>query len=159
MKNLLFFFFVIWFFTGCEKDDICLRETPGTPRLVIELFDIDNKNNLKSTNGLKIIGKGKENLLYEDDTNILLLPLKNNQNTSTFIFFTNNNDSILSDTIQFKYLVNDVYINRACGFKSEFVLDKNPIKFISNNLNFIKDFNLINSTVSNEDEVHLNIYH
>ena len=90
MKNLLFFFFVIWFFTGCEKDDICLRETPGTPRLVIELFDIDNKNNLKSTNGLKIIGKDKENLLYEDDTNILLLPLKNNQNTSRDDEFTEN---------------------------------------------------------------------
>jgi len=88
-----------------------------------------------------------------------LLPLKNNQNTSTFIFFVNNNDSILSDTIQFKYLVNDIYINRACGFKSEFILDNNPIKFISNNLNFIKDFNLKNSTVSDEDEVHLSIYH
>ncbi len=159
MKNSLFLFFLIWFITGCEKDDICLRETPGTPRLVVEFFDINNKNNLKSTNGLKIIGNGKENLLYEDDTSSLLLPLKNNQNTSTFIFFVNNNDSILSDTIQFKYLVNDIYINRACGFKSEFILDNNPIKFISNNLNFIKDFNLINSTVSDEDEVHLSIYH
>lgn len=159
MKNSLFLFFLIWFITGCEKDDICLRETPGTPRLVVEFFDINNKNNLKSTNGLKIIGKGKENLLYEDDTSSLLLPLKNNQNTSTFIFFVNNNDSILSDTIQFKYLVNDIYINRACGFKSEFILDNNPIKFISNNLNFIKDFNLKNSTVSDEDEVHLSIYH
>ena len=159
MKNSLFLFFLIWFITGCEKDDICLRETPGTPRLVVEFFDINNKNNLKSTNGLKIIGNGKENLLYEDDTSSLLLPLKNNQNTSTFIFFVNNNDSILSDTIQFKYLVNDIYINRACGFKSEFILDNNPIKFISNNLNFIKDFNLKNSTVSDEDEVHLSIYH
>tara|TARA_B100000963_G_scaffold361304_1_gene396025 strand:- start:10126 stop:10605 length:480 start_codon:yes stop_codon:yes gene_type:complete len=159
LKNSLFLFFLIWFITGCEKDDICLRETPGTPRLVVEFFDINNKNNLKSTNGLKIIGKGKENLLYEDDTSSLLLPLKNNQNTSTFIFFVNNNDSILSDTIQFKYLVNDIYINRACGFKSEFILDNNPIKFISNNLNFIKDFNLKNSTVSDEDEVHLSIYH
>ena len=54
-KMLAILIFVIWFFAGCEKDDICLRETPGTPRLVIELFDIDNKNNLKSTNGLKII--------------------------------------------------------------------------------------------------------
>ena len=42
-KRISFYSLLIIFIFNCEKDDICLEGTPGTPRLIIRFFDQNEK--------------------------------------------------------------------------------------------------------------------
>jgi hypothetical protein len=50
MKKILLLLFVAFFFSSCEKDDICSED--NTPRLIIEFYDIANPANTKNVSSL-----------------------------------------------------------------------------------------------------------
>ena len=65
------------------------------------------------------------------------------------------------DYIEFKYMTRDEYISRACGFKSVFTLnsntpeDINPVLYTAT---WIKDVQVVDPEIINEDETHVKIY-
>ena len=180
MKKIIASLLLIGFiFASCEKDDICDPTTPTTPRLVVQFFAKDNISVTRRTTNLKIIANE-----FEDDTKPLLngsggttwndtlvyLPLRLDKNTTTYRLILNADDTNATndrtDTLEINYTKNDIYISRACGFKTVFDLFGDPLQdpFVLNNSpnatagNWISDIQVIPTQLNDENEVHIKIF-
>lgn len=179
MKKIVAVLLLIsFFFAGCEKDDICDPSTSTTPRLVLQFYDKNNVSMTRKTTNLKIIGDGM------DETNglpnpfggktwndtLVYLPLKVNGNSTKFKLILNADDSDMTndktDILEINYTRNDVYISRACGFKTLFNLYGDPLKdpFVLNNTpnavkgNWINNIQVIQSKINDENQAHVKIF-
>ncbi len=142
MKKITLLLLVFCFsFSSCEKDDICDANTPTTPRMVIKFFDINNPTVEKSVTNLKVIGEGMtDGVIFNAsasgeskflaNTSKISIPLKTNAATTTFSFILNSGSTnaalVNTDVIQFNYTTSEVYVSRACGFKTLFEMNANP---------------------------------
>jgi|TARA_Y100000389_G_C17458988_1_gene520258 hypothetical protein len=146
---------------GCEKDDVCLVETPSTPRLIIKLFDKDDRSLSKAADNIKIYGIGKENPLITLTTDSLVLPLKTQDAFTQYAFLlpTSTASLTVGDTLQFNYRRYDQYLNRSCGYRANFILDKNTVSYPNAAPIWMDSFEILIDTVSNEQQTHLAIYH
>ena len=162
--------------SSCEKDDICDANTPTTPRLVIEFYNITTPSVLKNVTNLKVIGDGKtEGIVFNssatDDGKYLTngstisIPLKTDANSTKYRFILNSGNSnpelIDTDEVTFNYTRNDVFVSRACGFKTVFVLD--PTKIIhtavpATNSKWMQFITIEKSNIDNENETHIKVY-
>ena len=164
---------------SCERDDICPDSTPTTPRLIIDLYNSESPENKKNVFDLVVAGVDNDFILSDynfKDTNQIILPLKTDDNTTEYILikeaFINDNDTPdvatddyvdgNTDIITINYSREQVYVSRACGYKTIF---KNVT--ISLDDDDIDDDEWIvsqqplnpNQSVENEDETHFNILH
>ena len=160
LKNKLLFSFVCFgIFAGCEKDDICLSTVVGTPDLVILLLDIDTGIR-QSPSGFSIRPIGTEKQLVRSTGDSLALPLQTTEAITQFEFILNGgseNENI--DTLQINYQRQDQFINGACGFRSNFVLDQTPVFILNSGDNWIKGAVILKDTISDETAAHLGILH
>lgn len=175
-KIVTLLLFATFSFSGCEKDDICEASTPTTPRLVIDFYDINNPAIQKNVNNLKVIGEGMtEGIVFNnaiDDTkyltngNTISIPLKTDVNTTTYEFILNSgnpNPTLIDiDKVVFNYTREDIFISRACGFKTLFAFDQNnAIVHTAVPLTRPKWMQYISvekSNIDNEDETHIKIF-
>lgn len=120
----------------CERDDICPEDVPTTPRLIVEFFDIADQDNLKNVPNLFIQGVGNSvplgGFTGNSAGNLVELPLKTNENSTQFRFIIDyaiddndtpddTSDDIITgneDIITINYVTENVYVSRACGFKT-----------------------------------------
>ncbi|MTH14369.1 DUF6452 family protein [Flavobacterium sp. LC2016-01] len=124
--------------SSCEKDDICDPDTPTTPRLVITFYDADNASALKSVTNLKVTGEDMpEGIIFNENAtgdakyrangSKISIPLRTNAKFSTFTFTLDdgneNTAAINVDQVRFNYTTQNLYVSRACGFKTIFTLD------------------------------------
>ena len=162
--------------SSCEKDDICDANTPTTPRLVIEFYNITTPSVLKNVTNLKVIGDGKtEGIVFNssatDDSKYLTngssisIPLKTDANSTKYSFILNSGNSnpelIDKDEVTFNYTRTDVFVSRACGFKTLFVLD--PTKIIhtaapATKSKWMQFITIEKSNIDNENETHIKVY-
>ena len=165
MKNqiahFVFLLFCSFLMSSCEKDDICLIETPTTPRLIVRLFDKDDRLNFKAADSITIYGVGQEQALVTLTTDSLVLPLKTQATFTQYAFLlkTRTVSTTEGDTIQFNYSRYDEYLNRSCGYRANFILDDNLISYPTAGTNWMESFEILIDTVSNEQQTHLAIYH
>ena len=176
MKKIIAFLFVLVFsISGCEKDDICDANTSTTPRLVIEFYSITNSSVLKNVTDLKVIGDGMTNGIvfssatdgsqYVTNGSKIYIPLKTDANSTTFSFILNygysNPSFVNEDKITFNYTHRDVFVSRACGYKTLFTLDPiNPYTQTavpSTNLKWMQ-LSVDKSNIDNENETHITVY-
>jgi hypothetical protein len=167
IKNLKFFFLLlsICFFSGCEKDDICADGTPTTPRVIIEFYSIENSTVRKLVANLQVQGEGAATTLNFNQVDTIELPLKTNENFTNYSFNINSTSSTTAnntDLIRFNYSVNDIYVSRACGFKSFFNLNLANGAVKSNpdgDTEFwIENIEIVKSNVETEEDVHIKMY-
>ena len=181
MKKIMFVLLLIsFFFAACEKDDICDPSTPTTPRLVLQFYDNNNVSLNRKTTNLKIIGLGDgmvdTNYLPNEsggetwNDTVVYLPLRVNENATKYKLIlnvdTDETTTELTDVLEINYTRNDVYISRACGFKTLFDLFGDPLRdpFILNNTpdatsgNWIKNIQVIQSQINDENEAHIKIF-
>lgn len=163
--------------TSCEKDDICDANTPTTPRLVIDFYDINNPSIKKNVTNLKVIGKGmtvgivfnsgaKGEEQYLTNGSAISIPLKTDANSTTYDFILNSGNSnptlIDIDKVTFNYTKEDVFVSRACGFKTLFTfIPKDPIIHVAVPVTKNKWMQIINiekSNIDNENETHLKVF-
>jgi len=160
LKNKLLFAFVCFvIFAGCEKDDICLSTVVGTPDLVILLLDKDTGTR-QSPSGFSIRPIGTEKELVRSTGDSLALPLQITEAITQFEFILNGgseNENI--DTLQINYQRQDQFINGACGFRANFVLDQTPVFILNSGDNWIKGAVILKDTISDETAAHLGILH
>ena len=163
---------------ACERDDNCAATTSTTPRLVVEFYDVVNTDDLKSVSRLSVYGEGlvtdpdtslDETLVFNTNTNEITLPLlignENELNTSRFILEKDTNlrldenDTTNSnmDIIEISYTTEYVYVSRACGYKSQFIGLSLNVEADSDL--WISNIEIVESTVQDEDTVHVRIYH
>lgn len=169
---------VSFFFVSCEKDDICDPATQTTPRLVIEFFDYNNRSLIRPVTNLKIIGAGMEDnngVPNESGSQtwnsaIVNLPLRLNEDVTEYRLILNADDGLETndriDTLKFNYRRNEIYVSRACGFKTTFNLSNNATQnaFILNNTPnatqgaWIDSILVLKPQIENENEAHIKIF-
>lgn len=150
-------------FSGCEKDDICVDEV--TPQLVVEFYDISNPTVLKNVVNLKVTADGMTDALNTfNGVSKIRLPLKTNEDITRYRLLLNSNSSTAfnEDILEFNYTRENVYVSRACGFKTVFELNNTNGIFLSDIATpdglWIQDTNLQTNSIVTENEVHLKIY-
>ena len=170
-KTILLLLILCFSFSSCEKDDICDGNTITTPRLVITFYDFNNSSVEKSVTNLTIIGEGMEQgITFNGSTLIngstVSIPLKADVDTTTFRFilnYANANPALVNeDVIKFNYSRENIFVSRACGFKSNFTLDAfTPFVHTDTataDLKWMQYVAVKNSIIANENETHLEIY-
>lgn len=167
--------------SACEKDDICSNDEPTTPRLIIRFYDVafPNDDTRKQVANLRIQGVGNDNPLENDSgntivaTDSIIIPLKTTDSVTQYrlhkeyVYDDNEtpddtSDDIIEgneDIITITYNIENVYVSRACGYKSIF---KNvSINLVPDSNNWIQLIRAVNDNQSVEDEQqqHFKIYH
>ena len=160
-KTFIFLLLVSLLFSSCESDDICDSTTPTTPQLVIEFFN-DVTNASTNVNKLKIQDSETSNLLGTFDVSKIKIPLKTDSNISKYSFTLNSDTPAVSnlDQLEFDCNRNTFFISRACGYKTNYVLNNTTIlvKESSNVTEWIKRIIVTKPNILNEDETHIKIY-
>mgnify|MGYP001340045075 FL=1 len=153
-------FAIIFIMIACEKDDICIESEIGTPRIILSFYDKTNKTLKKPVENLLIKGIEREDTLDIFSGDSIAIPLRNNSNFSKYEFILNSgSENSNNDTIQFEYSRYDLYINRACGFKSNYILNDPPAKLFNIDSPWIEQILKLKDTILNENNAHLAIYH
>lgn len=175
-KIILLVFALALSFSGCEKDDICDANTSTTPRLVISFYDFLNPSVLKNVTNLKVVGEGMTegivfnaatgNNQYVTNGNTISIPLKT-VGTSTSFSFTLNSGStnpalVNVDNLKFNYTTQELFVSRACGYKTLFTLDPiNPYTHTDAAVadkKWIAYISVEKSNLENENETHIKIF-
>jgi len=173
MKKILVLLLIVsvQLFSGCEKDDICDPNTPTTPRLIIDFYNIEDPTKTKNVTDLAIVGDGmSEGILFPSE-NKIQVPLQLTEDSTKFTFVLNSKNSnpalIFTDVLEFNYSRKTVYVSRACGYKTVFDLNNDsalPNPYVLNNDpearagNWIKFLTVEKYNIENENETHLKIY-
>ena len=166
MKKILFGLFSILFamtIFNCEKDDICEEGTPTTPRMIIEFYDNNNPTAKKTVTNLAVVAQNITDTLLFNSVSKIEIPLKTNAENVNFNFVHDSKNTTVSlrnkDEVIANYTHNDVFISRACGYKTVFTLnDNNGLGFTADSDNWIKEIAIQNHNILNENEVHVKIF-
>ena len=178
MKKILsLLLLVIITSSSCEKDDICDANTPTTPRLVIDFYDITNPSIPKKVTNLKVIGTGMTDGIvfnssatdekkYLTNENTISIPLKTDVDVTSYSFILNSGNTnptlIDTDDVTFFYTRKDVFVSRACGFKTVFTFD--PLKpytqvaVPATKLKWMQYISIEKSNIDTENETHVKVF-
>lgn len=178
MKKIFALLLIALILSGCEKDDICIDET--TPRLILEFYDITNPANLKNVLNLKAQGDGADDFIVFDPSlpvtdpsrylfngSKLELPLRLAEDSTTYHLTLNSTSTTNAneDVLQFNYTPQNVYVSRACGYKTIFTLDNPNGALVTDNTTtpdglWIQplNINIITTNIDTENETHIKIY-
>ena len=159
-KRISFYSLLIIFIFNCEKDDICLEGTPGTPRLIIRFFDQNEKIIPKPLSNvtIKALGKDEDYVVFSGDSLGIPLKLISNSTIYTFTYLDVLDNQEKIDTLKFNYKREDYYVNRACGFLSNLIFTIPALEILDKESIFL-GFKILNDTIKNENQAHLAIYH
>lgn len=164
---------------SCERDDICSEETPTTPHLIIAFLDLTTITLENPKNVTKFRVETVDDMRVLDDynganqTDKVVLPLKTNDSVTKFRLYkdyaiSNNgtpddtSDDFITgnpDIITISYATENVYVSRACGYKTTY---KNiTITVEDDGDNWIQVIQPVNDnqTIENEENPHFNIFH
>lgn len=172
MKKLVSLLLLFTFgLSSCEKDDICDANTPTTPRLVLEFFDITNQTKLRPVTNLKVIGDGMtEGIVFNeaavDSTKYLtnaskvMLPLKVNDTTVTFkLIYNSTSVNANTDVLTINYSRKNEYVSRACGFKTTFVIKSFSPTDPDGDTPWMTLVQLNETNIESENETHIKVYY
>ena len=159
-KRISFYSLLIIFIFNCEKDDICLEGTPGTPRLIIRFFDQNEKIIPKPLSNVtvKALSKDEDYVVFSGDSLAIPLKLISNSTIYTFTYLDVLDNQEKIDTLKFNYKREDYYVNRACGFLSNLIFTTPALEILDKESIFL-GFKILNDTIKNENQAHLAIYH
>ncbi|WP_194766433.1 DUF6452 family protein [Tamlana sp. I1] len=161
---------------ACEPDDICPGELDTTPRLVIDFYDASNPTAKKNVFTMIAQGVGNDAVLsdyYFTTTDDVLLPLKTDVNTTQYVLVSdakvNDNgtpddtsDDFIEgnpDTITISYSREEVYVSRACGYKTIYKNVTLTIEPDTDNWMVSRQPVNDNQSVENENEAQFIIWH
>ncbi|MDA7558160.1 DUF6452 family protein [Flavobacteriaceae bacterium] len=169
MKKVSVLFLVISVFLSCEKDDICSSDTGTTPQLILRFYDIANQEETKAVPNLLVYGVNSLNeiVLFDGigllatNTDSIAIPLQTSDNFTRFVlhrdledgdFETGNIDIIIAN-----YEREDVYVSRACGYKQ--IFNNLGIDLEPDPSNWVINSEILSTTINNENEAHVKIFH
>lgn len=166
MKKILLLLLLAFSFSSCEKDDICDPATSTTPRLIVEFYDISNPTTKKTVTNLGIVSPGMPIGIAFNGVSKIEVPLRVTQGSTTFNFIQNGGDTDATnnntDVIQINYTTQNVFVSRACGYKTTFTLngsggfvrtDSTPADGL-----WIQNSTIITSNIETENEIHVKLY-
>lgn len=171
MKKTFYSILILLLFTAgissCQKDDICPDSSQTTALLIIGFYDADNPSEPKEVVGFNLIAEGVFDSLYASPqtTDSIAIPLKTFQAFTRYKFMINleeeENNPVPTnvDEVEFGYFPNEVYVSKACGFKTEFLDIQAVVQQENPGENWIKDIVVERTTVKDETRAHITILH
>ena len=149
LKILLTFSVLI----SCEKDDICIEGSENTNRLTIGF--VNYKSRIQTGISLSFIkGVDSDSIISEGFSgNYLKLPLMVNSNETKYILEQNQ----IKDTLIIFHQTNHLYLNRSCGFKSNFLIKSETE--ISKESGWIREVSIEKDSIFNEEETNIFVYY
>ena len=152
IKHLSFLVLTI-IFLSCEKDDICIEGSENTNRITIGFIDNESKN-LTGINLNFIKGINNDSILSESFSGSeLKLPLMVNSNETKYILEQNK----VKDTLIIYHQTSHLYLNRSCGFKSNFLIK--PDTEILKESGWIREISIVQDSIFNEERTNIFIYY
>lgn len=152
MIKHLHFLVLILFFLSCEKDDICIEGSDNTNRVTIGFID----NESKDPTGINlsfIKGVNNDSIISEEFSGAeLKLPLMVNSNQTKYILEQNE----VRDTLIILHQTNHLYLNRSCGFKSNFLI-KSETEIIKES-GWIREISIVQDSIFNEEKTNIFIH-
>lgn len=151
-------------FSSCEKDDICDSATATTPKLIIDFYDKTNPTVIKSVTNLVVKEVGSTAVLAFNSVSKIQLPLKTSEDITKYSLILNSTVTATAneDFLQFNYTRQNIFVSRACGYKTIFTLDATTpyIKTDTSNPNryWIQNITVATSNITTENETHIKIY-
>lgn len=161
---------------SCERDDICPESTPTTPKLIIEFYNTNEPENLKAIARLRVQGINNDNVLpgYNIvNTTKIELPLRTDTIATQYKLHSNysiNDNGTPNDTsddfpdgnedvITIKYNPEQIFVSRACGYKT--IFNNLSLTIDQDDDNWILSRQSVNDNQSVEDEttVHFYLFH
>jgi len=152
---------------SCQRDDICPDSTPITPLLRISFFDIENPEVPKPPTNLRVKAADMDSIfLNRVNISEISIPLKTDVDFTEYDFILNAQvitevDSVSNtDKIRFTYARNEIYINRACSYKVNYInLKASPQTLAEDSDRWIKNIVVEEENIENETNTHIFIYH
>ncbi len=137
-----------------------MSSTVDTPKLILGFYDL-NSGNLKEVNNLKIQGKNSDEIYLYQTIDSIGIPLKNLEQLTIYSLTKDYNESSTSsgnsDQLYVNYNYNYSYISRACGFITNYDLENLIIE--KDKSNWILNTEIIKTNISNEENIHVKIFH
>jgi hypothetical protein len=165
------------FLSSCEKDDICDANTITTPRLVLSFYDINNPSVLKTVTRLKVVGEGMTDGIVFNSTatgeakfltngSSISIPLKVDRDVTTYnLTFNSGNTNpllVFTDKITINYSRRNIFVSRACGYKTNFSLSPtnsfNHSAVPENRGKWIQYISVEKLNIENENETHIKLF-
>jgi len=166
MKQFVCLFLIVIF--SCEKDDICPSTTQTTPQLVIEFYDLAAPDETLAVPGLFAFGLDSDGLEVPIINEIVTtrssisLPLKTDGILTEFKLYKSYDviDGVPSgnpDTIKITYDIENIYVSRACGYKTIFDIQAFAITTDADQWMISSDISIYK--ITNENDIHVKIFH
>lgn len=153
-------FFILSMYLGCTADDICSEETPTTPNLVISFADNRISDVAKPLNHLVVRNIEYDTIVWNAPADTIRIPLTTEFDKSTYAFTILKDSITYTNVYELVYTPEEVYVNRACGFKMIYTdLDANSIPNEDNTPSWAKNITVLNSIVEDEESAHITILH
>ena len=128
--------------------------------MILGFYDL-NSGNLKEVNNLKIQGKNSDEIYLYQTIDSIGIPLKNLEQLTIYSLTKDHNESSTnsgnSDQLYINYNYNYSYISRACGFITNYDLENLIIE--KDTSNWILNTEIIKTNISNEENIHVKIFH
>ena len=153
MYKFRYLLLILLLHQSCEPDDVCNVENPSTPQLVFRLYDANQPSQLKSVDTLRVKDNENESILQLINTDSIAIPFQINSNKMDFDFMVS---AGISDELLIDYQTQDMYLSRACGFQSTFII--NEIE-ISSNQSWINTIEIVTNEILVDTLAHVKIYH
>ena len=152
IKHLRFLVLTL-IFLGCEKDDICIEGSENTNRITIGFINNESKN-LTGINLSFIKGINNDSVLSESFSgDELKLPLMVNSNETKYILELNK----IKDTLIVYHQTSHLYLNRSCGFKSNFLI-KSDTEILKES-GWIREISIVQDSIFNEEKTNIHIHY
>lgn len=157
-------FFMLMMY-ACERDDLCAASIPKTPRLIFRFTDAANPGQFLSPTALKVLYPEVNDSLpagtgtFAQDSLGIPIPTGVGEINTILVFVKNANNNALRnpDTLDLRYLAQEVLVSKACGFKNDFILQS--VSFRADDNNWIQNITIINDTIQNEFQAAVRIEH
>lgn len=150
---------------SCEKDDICVEG--NTPLMVIEFFDINNRDTPKNVTALRVVGEGQtftvNTVADRTALNKINIPLKTIEDSTSYLLISNsadNDDDVETgniDIVNFNFARMEDFKSRACGFIVNY--EELDAALQTDTDNWIQEIEIIRAQIINSDSTHVKIYH
>ena len=140
------------FFLSCEKDDICIEGSENTNRITIGFIDNESKNPTGISLSF-IKGINNDSIIESFSGNELKLPLMVNSNETKYIL----EQKKVKDTLIIFHQTNHLYLNRSCGFKSNFLI-KSDTEILKES-GWIREISIVQDSIFNEEKTNIFIHY
>ncbi len=157
-------------FTGCERDDICdTANVPITPRLIITFQDFTDNSLRKNAAGIQVsLASDSERIVTGIERfDSIVIPLNINEDSVRYEFKINASSTdttiIRTDTLELSYKRTNEFVSKACGFRTVFselsINNTTDTEMFDESTNWIQNIFIENSTINDETNAHVRIFH